>query len=42
LDMSKLSQTMLHELLLDWCHPQSLAYVIVSDPISSYVVTNLS
>jgi hypothetical protein len=24
---------MLHELLLDWCYPQSLAYVIVPNPI---------
>jgi hypothetical protein len=30
----------LHELLLDWCHPQSLAYVIVPDLISSCVATN--
>jgi hypothetical protein len=36
------SQTMLHELLLDWCHPQSLTYVIISDLISSCVTTNPS
>jgi hypothetical protein len=33
---------LLHELLLDWCHPQSLMYIIVLDPISSCVVTNPS
>jgi hypothetical protein len=42
LDMSKPSQTMLHELLFDWCQPQSLAYVIVPDPISSCVAINPS
>jgi hypothetical protein len=42
LDMSKPSQTMLHELLLDWCHSQSLAYVIIPDPISSCVAINPS
>jgi hypothetical protein len=33
---------MLHELLLNWCHPWSLTYVIVPDPISSCVATNPS
>jgi hypothetical protein len=42
LDMSKSSQMMLHEFLLDWCHPQSLTYVIVLDQISSCVATNPS
>jgi hypothetical protein len=33
---------MLHELLLNWCHPWSLIYVIDLDPISFCVATNPS
>jgi hypothetical protein len=37
-----ISNDIAHELLLDWCHPQSLVYVIVLDLISFCVATNAS
>jgi hypothetical protein len=39
LDMTKPLQTMLDQLLLNWCYPKFVSYIFIYDSITSYVAT---
>jgi hypothetical protein len=41
LDMTKLSQTVLDRILLNWCYPKFVPYIIISDLISHCVAAYL-